>query len=54
VSDNFPKGRQVDYVLSRFDKEELPELPALIDKSVQLIQSFVTVGPGLTMTNFNK
>jgi PTH1 family peptidyl-tRNA hydrolase len=54
ISDNFSKGRQIDYVLSRFDKEELPELPALIDKSVQLIQSFVTVGPGLTMTNFNK
>jgi PTH1 family peptidyl-tRNA hydrolase len=54
ISDNFSKGRQVDYVLSVFDKDELLELPALIDKSVDLIKSFVTVGPGLTMTNFNK
>jgi len=54
VSDNFPKGRQVDYVLAPFDKEEQPELPALIDKSVELIKSFVTVGPALTMTAFNK
>jgi PTH1 family peptidyl-tRNA hydrolase len=53
IGDNFSKGRQVDFVLSTFDKEELPELPGLIDKSVKLIQSFVTVGPGLTMTNFN-
>ena len=54
VSDNFPKGRQVDYVLARFDKDEQLELPALIDKSVALIQSFVTIGPAQTMTAFNK
>jgi len=54
IGDNFSKGRQIDYVLGRFDKDEEPELPALIDKSVALIQSFVTVGPGLTMTAFNK
>lgn len=54
IGDNYAKGRQVDFVLSGFDKEEQPELPGLIDRSVQLIQSFVTIGPGLTMTNFNK
>ena len=30
VGDNFPKGRQVDYVLSGFDDDEQPELPALV------------------------
>ncbi|HEX7367655.1 MAG TPA: aminoacyl-tRNA hydrolase [Pelobium sp.] len=54
VSDNFPKGRQVDYVLSGFDKDEIPELPALIDKSINMIKAFVTIGIELTMTNFNK
>jgi len=54
ISDNFPKGRQVDYVLAPFDKDELAELPALVDKSVALIQSFVTIGPAQTMTAFNK
>ena len=54
ISDNFPKGRQADYVLDRFDKDELPELPALIDRSVELIKSFVTIGPAQTMTAFNK
>ncbi|MET1056315.1 MAG: aminoacyl-tRNA hydrolase [Pedobacter sp.] len=54
ISDNFPKGRQADYVLGRFEKDELPELPALIDKSVELIKSFVTIGPAQTMTAFNK
>ena len=54
IGDNFSKGRQIDYVLGRFDKDEETELPALIDKSVALIQSFVTAGPALTMTAFNK
>jgi PTH1 family peptidyl-tRNA hydrolase len=54
ISDNFHKGQQADYVLSKFDKDEEPELPALIDKSVALIQSFVTIGPAQTMTAFNK
>jgi PTH1 family peptidyl-tRNA hydrolase len=54
VGDHFPKGRQVDYVLSGFDKDELPELPALINRSVEMIKSFATVGTELTMTNFNK
>lgn len=54
ISDNFSKGRQADYVLGLFDKDELPELPALIDRSVALIQSFVTIGPAQTMTAFNQ
>src|SRR5471030_1676216 len=48
VSDNFPKGRQVDYVLDGFDKDELPALPELIDRSIQIIKSFCTDGPEQT------
>ena len=54
VGDNFPKGRQVDYVLSGFDDDELPELPALIDRSVEIIKCFITTGTELTMTRYNK
>ncbi|TKB98757.1 aminoacyl-tRNA hydrolase [Pedobacter cryophilus] len=54
IGDNYPKGRQVDYVLSGFDADELPALPALIDKSIEMIKSFATIGVELTMTNFNK
>lgn len=53
ISDNYPKGRQVDYVLSGFDDDEQPELPALIDRSIEIIKSFVTIGTELTMTRFN-
>ncbi len=54
VGDNFSKGRQVDYVLSGFDVDEQKELPQLIDRSVEIIKSFVLVGTELTMTKFNK
>ncbi len=54
VGDNFPKGRQVDFVLSGFDDDEQSELPALIDTSVEIIKSFITSGAELTMTKFNK
>jgi peptidyl-tRNA hydrolase len=53
IGDNFPKGRQVDYVLSGFDDNELPELPALIERSVQLVNSLVNVGIERTMNKFN-
>jgi peptidyl-tRNA hydrolase, PTH1 family len=53
IGDNYPKGRQVDYVLSSFDDDEVLALPALIDKSVEMIESFVSVGTELTMTRFN-
>ena len=54
VGDNFHKGRQVDYVLSGFDDDEKPELSALIDRSIEMIKGFITLGPELTMTRFNK
>lgn len=54
ISDDFPKGRQIDYVLSGFDEEEQPALPALIDRCIEMIYSFATAGAELTMTRFNK
>lgn len=54
ISDNYPKGRQIDYVLSGFDDDEQLELPSLIDRSIEMIYSFVSVGAELTMTRFNK
>ncbi len=54
VGNHFPRGRQVDYVLSGFDDDEQPELPALIDRAIEMIKSFITVGTELTMTRYNK
>ncbi len=54
IGNNYQKGRQADYVLSGFDNDELPELPDLIEKSIQIVKSFVTIGTELTMTHHNR
>lgn len=54
IGNDFSKGRQVDYVLGLFDKNEQKELPVLLTKSIALIKSFVTIGAAQTMTDFNK
>ncbi len=54
ISDHYPKGRQADYVLSGFDDDEKPELPALIERSIEMVKSFAIAGTELTMTKFNK
>lgn len=53
IGDNFAKGRQVDYVLSGFDDDELMELPALIERSVQAVNSFIDIGVERAMNVFN-
>lgn len=53
IGDNFTRGHQADYVLGPFDDEERKELPALIEHSVKMVHSFVSIGVELTMTNLN-
>ncbi len=53
IGDNFPKGRQVDYVLGRFTQQEFDELPIMMDKAIDMILSFCTIGIAQTMTQFN-
>jgi PTH1 family peptidyl-tRNA hydrolase len=54
IGDNFRQGKQVDYVLGEWDKQEKLELPAMIDTSIEIIKSFGTIGVQQTMTFFNK
>src|SRR5690606_16408577 len=51
--DNYPKRRQVDYVLGPFDDDEQKDPPALKDHAEKMVHSFVNIGIGLTMTNLN-
>lgn len=53
VGNDFPKGRQVDYVLSRFDPAEFDELPKGIKKASDMILSFATIGIERTMNFHN-
>lgn len=54
VGSDFPKGRQVDYVLSNFSKDEFAELPIHMDKAIDAVLSFASIGIERTMNTFNK
>ncbi len=53
VGGDFSKGRQVDYVLGEFDSGEAAELPIFIDKAIDAILSFASLGIERTMNSFN-
>lgn len=53
ISDDFKKGRQVDYVLGEWDEEEKAKLPERLDVSVNIINSFALAGLSNTMNEFN-
>jgi PTH1 family peptidyl-tRNA hydrolase len=54
IGNNFAKGRQVDYVLGRWDAEETKVLIPRVKEAVEMIKSFVLIGPERTMNFFNK
>ena len=53
VGNDFVKGKQVDYVLSPFPKEELDALPTLMDRAAEMVLSFAAQGVARTMSQFN-
>jgi peptidyl-tRNA hydrolase, PTH1 family len=54
IGNTFSKGQQVDFVLSNFSKEEINELPTLMDKAAEMVYSFCTIGPERTMNFHNQ
>ncbi|MFN4123085.1 MAG: aminoacyl-tRNA hydrolase [Flavobacteriales bacterium] len=53
VGNDFPKGRQAEYVLSQWSAEQFAALPERLEKCKALIESFVTIGVARTMSLFN-
>jgi len=53
IGSNYPKGRQIDFVLGRWTAEELPVVKAKIEKSVETIENFVFIGLDRTMNLVN-
>ena len=53
VGSEYSKGRQSDFVLGKWDDEEIKQLPERLDKSIQLIKSFGMAGINITMNTFN-
>ena len=53
ISDEFKKGKQIDYVLGEWDEEEKAKLPERLELASEVIKSFGTAGLENTMTTFN-
>jgi len=53
IGNDFPKGRQADYVLAPFTAKELETLSAPIEQACQMIDAFCTLGIARTMEWYN-
>jgi PTH1 family peptidyl-tRNA hydrolase len=53
IGNNYPKGKQADFVLSKWQPEEEPVVKLKINKCVEAIESFITVGLTATMNKIN-
>lgn len=54
IGNDYPKGRQVDFVLGKWAPSELPIVKDKILKSIDIIESFATQGLEKTMNVYNK
>ena len=53
LGDDYPKGRQIDFVLGQWKPSEQPIVEQKLDTAVEIIKSFVTQGLEPTMNQFN-
>lgn len=54
IGADFTKGQQVDWVLGKYDEEDMKILQPSIDQAVEIIKSFVLAGLNITMNQFNR
>jgi PTH1 family peptidyl-tRNA hydrolase len=53
IGNDFPKGRQVEYVLGSWTSAEKEELPTCLARAASCIEIMVHAGLGTAMTQFN-
>jgi PTH1 family peptidyl-tRNA hydrolase len=53
ISDEFKKGRQVDYVLGEWNDDEKTKLPERLELATEIIKSFALAGLNETMNTYN-
>ncbi|MBQ7870027.1 MAG: aminoacyl-tRNA hydrolase [Prevotella sp.] len=54
IGNDFPRGMQVQWVLGRYDDEDIRVLEPKIETACEMIKSFVLAGVDFTMNAFNK
>ena len=53
IGNDFPKGMQIDWVLGKYDENDMETLSPSIEKAIEIIKSFVLAGLDITMNQFN-
>ncbi len=53
IGNNFSKGKQVEFVLGRWETTEIPIVNQKIDKCIQVMEDFISIGIERTMNNAN-
>ena len=54
IGNDFPRGRQADYVLSNFTDEDSQTIEERIEMAIKIVQSFTTNGIDRTMSDLNR
>ena len=53
IGNDFPRGRQIDYVLGSFTLDQRQQLPTRIEVAIDAIKAFCLSGMQFAMCNFN-
>lgn len=53
IGNQYPKGMQVEFVLAKWHVEELPLVKLKIEKCVEIIENFATIGIDKAMNSIN-
>ena len=53
IGNNFAKGLQADFVLSKWKPDELGTVQRKVENCVEIIENFATIGIDRTMSEFN-
>lgn len=54
IGNDYPKGKQVDFVLGKWSEAEMPMVKKKIEATLEVIESFVLTGIERTMNHANK
>ncbi|MBC9912642.1 aminoacyl-tRNA hydrolase [Chitinophaga varians] len=54
IGNDYPKGRQADFVLSKWKPTEIPVVQQKINACCDIIESFAGIGLARTMNEYNK
>jgi PTH1 family peptidyl-tRNA hydrolase len=54
IGNDFPRGKQIDYVLGQFGSDELAIVDERVELAGEIIKSFCLAGIAITMNQYNK